>query len=87
MNLPSSPRGTPTRAHAQRGVTATRIGLSVRAPSRFDLERVRAAAGSRGHFATRSTYSWVRVSILMVSPIRMNSGTLTVAPVSRVAGF
>src|SRR5262249_32788621 len=39
------------------------------------------------HFDTRSTYSCVRVSILTVSPTRMNSGTETVAPVSTVAGF
>src|SRR5579885_1403215 len=39
------------------------------------------------HTLTRSTYSPVRVSILIVSPDSTNSGTLTVAPVSSVAAF
>src|SRR5918999_5004098 len=35
----------------------------------------------------RAMYSPVRVSTLFFSPISTNSGTLTTAPVSRVAGF
>src|SRR5262249_51360907 len=39
-------------------------------------------AAARHYLLTRSTYSCVRVSILIVSPTRMNSGTLISAPVS-----
>src|SRR5690606_37426937 len=45
------------------------------------------AAARRHYLFTRSTYSCVRVSILIVSPTLMNSGTAIVAPVSTVAGF
>jgi hypothetical protein len=39
------------------------------------------------HSLDRERYVSVRVSILMTSPPSMNSGTLTVAPVSSVAGL
>jgi len=43
-------------------------GLAVDAPIDAPTDRDSATADGLGHFATRSTYSCVRVSILMVSP-------------------
>lgn len=40
-----------------------------------------------GYYLTRSTYEFVRVSIFIFSPSLTNKGTLTTAPVSKVAGL
>ncbi len=56
-------------------------------------QKIPESTGHRGllnnqtNYFTRSRYSPVRVSILMRSPMLMNSGIETLAPVSTVAGL
>src|SRR2546425_9549679 len=68
----------------QQGAEAPRE-LDGRALARIGL--VAAPRHQEPAVATRPRYSPVRVSTLTTSPSLRNNGTLTTAPVSRVAGF
>ena len=80
----SRPRGTRAPRTSARDA---RAGCAARASQTSRRARRRHREPPPQARPTRSTYSCVRVSILTMSPMLMNSGTPMVAPVSTVAGL
>src|SRR4029077_13528632 len=75
------------RAHEQRRLDLEKAARGEELAHDGEHARAHFERAAVDHLLTRSQYSCERVSILIMSPMRMNSGTWIVAPVSTVAGF